>query len=268
MRFLIWVVLLGPSLSVFGQSEYYNFSKLNTSNGLSNNQVNAILKDSDGFLWFGTSSGLDRYDGSSFKIFRKKTDDITSLCDNSITALFQLPDRNIWVMTRGEPCIYHCDIEKFDTNYNGYLNALHLPSGNISKIVPGNNNRYWFLYGNFNLYLYSAKDKRSKRFTHEPTFIPDAKISSVGETGDGKLWLVYQNGFIQEYDIKSDKVVFTSTTLQKINRGNIPYELLVDKDGDLWIWSYVYGVFLFHPQDNSIKQFNENSFPSKLKSNL
>ena len=71
MRFLIWVVLLLQSLSVFAQNEHYNFSKLDTYTGLSNNQVNAILKDQDGFLWFGTMSGLNRYDGYSYRVFRK-----------------------------------------------------------------------------------------------------------------------------------------------------------------------------------------------------
>ena len=60
MRFLIWIVLLLQSLSVFAQSEQYNFYKLDNYRGLSHNQVNAILKDQDGFLWFGTMSGLNR----------------------------------------------------------------------------------------------------------------------------------------------------------------------------------------------------------------
>ena len=60
MRFLIWIALLLQSLSVFAQSEHYNFYKLDNYRGLSHNQVNAILKDQDGFLWFGTMSGLNR----------------------------------------------------------------------------------------------------------------------------------------------------------------------------------------------------------------
>ncbi|AYD47294.1 hybrid sensor histidine kinase/response regulator transcription factor [Arachidicoccus soli] len=268
MRFIICIAFVVSSFQVFGQGEYFNFSRLNTSNGLSNNQVNAILKDSDGFLWFGTSSGLDRYDGSSFKIFRKKTDDSTSLCDNSISTLFPLPDGNIWVVTRGEPCIYEENKEKFNSNYNSYLNSLHLAAGNISKIVQGHDGRYWFLYDDHSLYLYSEKNKKTNRFTQQPIFKPDAKISALGETRDGKLWLVYQNGFLQEYDIKSDKIISSSNALQKINKGNIPYELLVDREGDVWVWYYVYGVYFFHPQNGSIRQFNENTSPNRLKSNI
>ncbi|MEO5685044.1 MAG: two-component regulator propeller domain-containing protein, partial [Chitinophagaceae bacterium] len=62
MRFLVCVVLLLHALSVFAQNEHYNFYKLDNYTGLSHNQVNAIVKDQDGFLWFGTMSGLNRYD--------------------------------------------------------------------------------------------------------------------------------------------------------------------------------------------------------------
>lgn len=44
--------------------------------------------------------------------------------------------------------------------------------------------------------------------------------------------------------------------------------IFTDTDGDIWLWAINNGVFLFHPQDNSVKQVNENSFPSRLNSNL
>ena len=131
MRLLIWFGLLITSLSVFGQSEYYHFSKLNTYNGLSHNQVNAILKDPEGFLWFGTMSGLNRYDGYSFKIYRKMPNDSTSLYDNNILSLFELPGGKMWVTTRAGACIYNSEVEKFDANYYAYLQSLGLPSGPV-----------------------------------------------------------------------------------------------------------------------------------------
>jgi signal transduction histidine kinase/ligand-binding sensor domain-containing protein/DNA-binding response OmpR family regulator len=268
MRFLITLSLSIQSLFTFAQSESFNFSKLNTHNGLSNNQVNTILKDSDGFLWFGTMSGLNRYDGYSFKIFHKNPGDKSSLKDNDILSLFQLPGDKMWLSTRGGPCIYNAATEKFDTEIDKYLHSLGLPSGQVSNIIKGNNGRYWFLYEENYLYLYSGINKTAKRFTHVPELSPSTKIASVKETKDGKLWLVYENGFLQEYNLKSDKIILSATSLLKITNGNFPYNLLIDNDGDLWIWSYVRGVYLFHPQDSSVKQFNENSGPYQLRSNL
>ncbi len=268
MRFLIWLGLFIQSFCVLAQSENFNFSKLNTYSGLSNNQVNTILKDADGFLWFGTMSGLNRYDGYSFKIFRKKPGDSASLNDNDILSLFQLPGDKMWVSTRGGACIYNAGTEKFDPDFGTYLHSLGLPSGQLTNIVKGNNGRYWFLYEDSYLYLYSGLHKTAKRFTFFPKFSPQAKIASVKETTDGKLWLVYQNGFLQEYDVKSGKIIVSATSLLNLTRGNIPYNLLIDTDGDLWIWSYVCGVYLFHPQDGSVKQFNKKSLSYRLRSDL
>jgi ligand-binding sensor domain-containing protein len=156
MRCHISVALLLLSFAVFPQSERYNFCKLDILSGLSHNQVTAILKDKDGFLWFGTLSGLNRYDGYSFKIFNKKYNDSTSLNDNCILALYELPGGKMWVNTRGGPCIYNSQTEKFDADYYNYLHTLGLPSGAIISIVKGNNGRYWFLYDHFDLYLYSS----------------------------------------------------------------------------------------------------------------
>jgi len=268
MRFLIWVILLLQALSVFAQSEHYNFSKLDTYTGLSNNQVNAILKDQDGFLWFGTMSGLNRYDGYSCRVFRKNYNDSSSLLNNSIQSLYELPDGKIWVVTMGGTCIYNSHTEKFDTDQNGYLHSLGLPSGAVSNIVKGNSGRYWFLYNNLDLYLYSGTDKKAKSLRHNLSVNSLDRISSVKETKDGKLWIVYQNGFLQEYDINLSKVIFSSTALQSLNKGSNAYNLFIDNDGDVWAWALNNGVFLFQPQYNSFKQFSENSFPFRLNENM
>lgn len=268
MRFLIWIVLLIQSLSVFAQSEYYNFYKLDNYTGLSHNQVNAILKDQDGFLWFGTVSGLNRYDGYSYRVFRKNYNDSSSLLDNSVQSLYELPDAKMWVNTMGGACIYNSHTEKFDADYNGYLQSLGLPSGAIINVVKGNNGRYWFLYDNLDLYLYSGTDKKVKSLRQHLSVDSLDRISSIKETKDGKLWLVYQNGFLQQYDINLNKIIFSSTAIQNLNKGNNPLNLFIDTDGDIWLWALNSGVFLFRPQVNSVRQFNENSFPSRLNSNL
>ena len=267
MRLYLLTALLVLSLSLFAQSEY-NFSKLDTYTGLSHNQVNAILKDPDGFLWFGTMAGLNRYDGYSFKVFRRQPNDSSSLYNNSIYSLYELPNGKMWVTTGTLPCIYDSYTEKFDSAYSGYLNSLGLPSKTVINIVKGNNRKYWFLYDSLGLYLYSGIDKKGSLFKQNFKSSPTEKITAMAETKDEKIWLVYQDGLLQQYDIKSNKIIFSSTALQKMSRGNISYNLLVDKDGDIWFWYFGVGVFIFHPQNNSIRQFNENSFPSRLNSNL
>ena len=39
---------------------------MNMNDGLSDNDIHSVAKDTEGFMWFGTGSGLNRYDGHTF----------------------------------------------------------------------------------------------------------------------------------------------------------------------------------------------------------
>lgn len=62
------------------------FRQLSTTEGLSNNSINSLCRDSRGFLWVGTTSGLNRYDSYTFQQYYQDTD---NLPDNSITDIFE-----------------------------------------------------------------------------------------------------------------------------------------------------------------------------------
>ncbi|MCW3092605.1 MAG: Two component regulator propeller [Ferruginibacter sp.] len=65
---LLLLLFFGCYFNANGQNNPYNFSKVDIESGLSHNQVNAIYRDDVGFVWFGTNSGLNRFDGYNFKI--------------------------------------------------------------------------------------------------------------------------------------------------------------------------------------------------------
>ena len=65
------------------------FRHLDTRDGLSNSQINCILRDSRGFMWFGTPYGLNRYDGYRFKTFLSYARDTTTLRSNRIDEVFE-----------------------------------------------------------------------------------------------------------------------------------------------------------------------------------
>ncbi|NQZ07824.1 MAG: hypothetical protein HRT35_11740, partial [Algicola sp.] len=75
------------------------FDRLTSEHGLSQMSVNAVLQDKQGFMWFGTQDGLNRYDGYQFRVYRNDRDDITSLASNWVNALHEDNDGNLWVGT-------------------------------------------------------------------------------------------------------------------------------------------------------------------------
>src|SRR5688572_10570992 len=65
----------------------YHFAHLDFNQGLSNNQINCIYKDKKGFMWFGTMSGLNRFDGYTFKTFRHVIKDTSIIIDDYISKI-------------------------------------------------------------------------------------------------------------------------------------------------------------------------------------
>ena len=70
-----------------GQKSVIRFKHYTTDEGLSQNMVDCILKDSRGFMWFGTWNGLNRFDGYSFTVFKQNSQDANSISNNFIYAL-------------------------------------------------------------------------------------------------------------------------------------------------------------------------------------
>ena len=60
------------------------FKRIDTREGLSNSTVNTIIRDSRGYMWFGTGYGLNRYDGYRMRTFFSYDKDTTSLRNNRI----------------------------------------------------------------------------------------------------------------------------------------------------------------------------------------
>lgn len=95
-----------------------HFDYLGTEDGLAQNSINAILQDNQGLLWFATQDGLHRYDGYTFKIYRKTADGL-GLGSNFIQSLYMDSQGILWIGTYG----------------NG-LYRMALPDGRIEPVAP------------------------------------------------------------------------------------------------------------------------------------
>ena len=73
----------------------YLFKTLDAQDGLTISQINCILKDSRGYVWFGTPAGLYRYDGYTFRNFQCNSQDGSSLPDSYINSIQETLDGNL-----------------------------------------------------------------------------------------------------------------------------------------------------------------------------
>ncbi len=79
-----------------------NFEHLSTKDGLSNNSVNCILQDREGYMWFGTNDGLNKFDGYKFTVLQADLNDPNrSLQNNVISGLCEDRKNRLWAVTEG-----------------------------------------------------------------------------------------------------------------------------------------------------------------------
>ncbi|MBW4888521.1 response regulator [Mucilaginibacter sp. HMF5004] len=91
---------------VFAQKDF-NFTSLTTKNGLSSNTINVILQDHNGLLWFGTSDGLNKFDGTNVTVYTHIERDNNSIPANEVISLLEDHSGRLWVGTSGSGLAYY-----------------------------------------------------------------------------------------------------------------------------------------------------------------
>ncbi|WP_303318060.1 two-component regulator propeller domain-containing protein [Flavivirga abyssicola] len=120
------------------------FDHITTDDGLSQSDINSIYQDDQGFMWFATHEGLNKYDGYNFTIYSPDSNNPNSINSNLIFSLAGDKDGNLWVGTTGKG-VNHFDksLEKFTHFLHEEGNGNSLVNNHISSIYVDNKNRLW-----------------------------------------------------------------------------------------------------------------------------
>jgi ligand-binding sensor domain-containing protein/signal transduction histidine kinase/AraC-like DNA-binding protein len=183
------LTIIRPGIS---WSQDYYFRNFQVTNGLSSNTITCITQDKKGFMWFGTRNGLNRFDGTSFKVFRNDIKDSLSIGSNSILSVFEDKKECLWVGT-------YEGVYKYDPMHESFTFFNKIPQTEVSYITEDNNNNIWFV-ANTILYKYSRLTNAIKTYNEQGT-----KISALSISEKGKIWYALNSGVLKEYEPLKDK---------------------------------------------------------------
>lgn len=276
IRLILSVFLLSgfSSYAINVAPDQYKFSLLDMNDGLSNNQIKCFLKDSHGFLWIGTMSGLNRYDGYEMKEFKYDSKDTASIVGNTILNLFEDPENNLWVQTNYGYSIYNHTTGNFSSNRQYFLEKYNLPGNDIENIVKDPEGNFWFINTGQGITKYNPKTKTSMLLKHAPAddnSLSTNYVSAVAPSADGALWVAHRNGILEKLDRKTLAVKERKLTIyDKFNQELLFYALLVDSGDDLWVYLPFdsRGLFLYKTDEDEMFYFHKDSQRYKLNNNL
>ncbi|MBN2523143.1 MAG: response regulator [Bacteroidales bacterium] len=252
--FLAILILFHTELDCYGDENELRFTYINTDNGLSNNIINAIIQDPQGYMWIGTMGGLNRFDGCNNKIFEKILEDSTSLADNMVYSINIDYKGSIWVGTQLGLCLYNSDRENFKT----YLLDEERYSLNTANRVTGieedsENNLYVAAEIGF-LYLY---DRNADTFINESYNFRSIKDFVIDE--DDNFWLGGIFG-LYYYNKKEQEVIHYDSFVENGKEYPIQEIVTIYEEGDtIWIGT-IKGKILYLLRENKKLQMLDYDF--------
>ncbi|MBQ8046866.1 MAG: response regulator [Prevotella sp.] len=215
-RALLAIIALLASVSAEAS---YLFTHFDMSSGLSQNSVLAIVQDDMGFMWFGTKDGLNRYDGETFKVYRRGENDHGLDCDY-INCLYHDPESNIWIGTDRGVFIYTPSTDSFK-RFTLESNSGESIVNNIT-LIQGHDDEIYFNSQRQGLFRFNIKTRKLEHFP--VTSFPD--ITSLAVASDGKVWIgLFGSGLhytdnqfsnINPYLDENGKEVFRNRTVSGI----------------------------------------------------
>ncbi|MDR0422276.1 MAG: response regulator [Proteiniphilum sp.] len=237
----------------------YTFRHYNINNGLSQNTVYAIHQDSQGFLWFGTKDGLNRFDGTTFRTYKFTPGGI--LRDNVFHRILRDRHDNLWTGTEDGVYIYNPRREEF-TRFERTTPEGLSPEGVVSDLLLDADGDIWISVDEKGLFRY---DPAADTLTHYtiPQSPDGMKMISLCPAPGGRVWVFPYNrpfvrvdkvtGDVSEFHLRDDphlvygtgeiwkvipdgrdRILIASSTrgVISVNTADLTHRILLDADAN------------------------------------
>jgi signal transduction histidine kinase/ligand-binding sensor domain-containing protein/DNA-binding response OmpR family regulator len=253
----IFIILICFTLAgvLFASEGAYIFDHITRKEGLSNSSISSIVQDKDGFMWFGTQGGLNRYDGKNVKLYEHNPYDENSLPHRLIQTMFLDYEKNIlWIGT-------YNGLARFDIYKETFKHYPHIPKDKFSlsnevvtAITTDNEDNVWV--GTLNgLNVLNPETGEIKHYFHdsENSFsLSDDTVRSILKDSKGRIWVGTYHG-LNLYHAERDD--FTRYTPENTDNLKSPYimSLSEDEQGHIWIGNWGEGIVEFLPDQGVFK---------------
>jgi len=238
------VCLLFPSFLL--SQENIRFERINSEQGLSNQEVKCIFQDKQGFIWFGTSFGLNRFDGIHCKTYYYNKADSNSLVHNNVLRITEDANGNLWIGTQEGVSCFNPGTETF-TNYSATQKGRRHFSEENCHVFADKKNRIWVGHST-GLSLF---DSVVGRFQHIPLRLTatgtkrNEFVTSFLEDSKGRLWVSTSYGIRQ---IDTQTLAIREYILDESGNSyllNACRQIKQDSKGRIFVGTWGFGVLYY-----------------------
>jgi ligand-binding sensor domain-containing protein/signal transduction histidine kinase len=265
IRTILVAILQLTAVIAMAQRQHLRFERLESGHGLSQSNVTCILQDSRGFMWFGTRDGLNKYDGYRFTVYKSDPQDKNGLSNNTIEALAEDKEGNIWIATWGG------GLNKLDWSKGKFTHFKHDandPNSISSDFIRGlsmirdNEGNLW-IGTNAGLNMFDVKTNRFVRFIHDknnPKSVGSNDVTAVFEDSQRNLWVGTENGGLGLFNRKDKtftRFQHADTNPLSIANNNVRI-IFEDSRHRFWVGTHGGGLDLFDRSKNTFRHFQND----------
>lgn len=236
----------------------FRFNSLSTKDGLSHNNVECILKDSDGFMWFGTRNGLCRFNSFDFNIYRASGTEGT-ISGNRILCFAEDKEGYLWIGT------YQNGLNRFDktTETFTHFGSDYGIGERVNKIVETSDGSL-FIGSNNGLIIFNHLRDNFVHFVHEEqnsNSINSNIVYDILETSRQRIFISTEANEIQELVFPQLQFIEHTYARSIDLNDNYRKRMVEDGQGRLWIAAYLHGLCYYDPQTGESDIFTMNNSP-------
>ena len=198
---VLWAAItIFPFVGVLAQQNS-NIIHYSTEDGLSHDGVLCITKDKEGFMWFGTFDGINRFDGHNFVVYKSKPGDTSNLRNNKIRSLVEDRSGYLWIKTYDSK-VYRFDKknEQFLPISDGVYKYLFTDKAVVDKIVPDADNGVWLVTENHGLFYASndvsgaVKIRQYAKNKYQKASLSGNVVQFLERDQKGRIWAGSEGG--------------------------------------------------------------------------
>lgn len=227
-----WLLFLWLGVGLKATAQSYRIDRIGTDRGLSQGSIYAMLKDSRGFMWFGTQDGLNRYDGHSFKVYYSEPSQAGALHGGFVNSIIESPNGDLWIGTDYGLNWYRRHKDNFS--------FIEASPAVLSPCTPFASNEQYVWYwsekeGIVQLdYLQQTKKVILSSLTNRIGLLTPTNATHFGR--DAKLWVCLPEG-IMSYDTltKQSAYYFSKHPQNRLGKSKRFYCVLHARNGLIYM---------------------------------
>ncbi|MGL5576042.1 MAG: ligand-binding sensor domain-containing protein [Sarcina sp.] len=258
---IICLVFDGVKAEAEMNDKYLSFNNITINDGLSQGSIEDIFQDSEGYMWFATNDGLNRYDGYDFKIIKGDIDDVNTIWPGIISSIEEDKNGDIWVGTTGGLAKINKKTFEVKRFYVDKFDESKISNHNIWDIFKDKDNNLW-IGTEDGLNKYNYYDQSFEKYDFQPKLDSKKKVAISRITQDtyGKILIGTNIGLREVDDEKNLLIPYKKDLENKFLNENVA-EIFSASNGRLWVATHKKGLYQF---DDNLNIFIKEEISSKI----